>query len=110
MHRLIKWDLIEKEAERSHMNTTSGCVESKILVIVHERGSIVMEKLLPCLPESTWNQVFTSVDALSRRGAICLRRRGFDYELWAPSLSTAGLVEHTITPSAERCGIFPYAA
>jgi hypothetical protein len=92
------------------MNTTSGCIEAKILAIVHERGSIVMEKLLPCLPESTWNQVFTSVDALSRQGAICLRRRGFDYELWAPASSAAGPVESTITPSTARYDLFPHAA
>ena len=92
------------------MNAVAGHTEGKILAIVQERGSIVLEKLLPYLPESTWNQVFTSVDALSRRGAICLRRRGFDYELWAPSSPAADLVEHTITPSTERCGIFPHAA
>jgi hypothetical protein len=92
------------------MNAVAGHTEAKILAIVHERGSIVMEKLLSCLPESTWNQVFTSVDELSRRGAISLRRRGFDYELWAPSPSTDGLVEATLTPSTERCGLIPCAA
>lgn len=92
------------------MKTTSDCIEAKILAIVHERGSIVMEKLLPCLPESTWNQVFTSVDALSRQGAICLRRRGFDYEIWAPASSAAGLVESTIIPSTARYDLFPHAA
>jgi hypothetical protein len=92
------------------MNAVAGHTEGKILAIVHEQGSIAMEQLLSCLPESTWNQVFTSVDELSRRGAICLRRRGFDYELWAPSPSTAGPVERTITPSTERCSLFPCAA
>ena len=92
------------------MNIASGCIESKILVIVHERGSIVMEKLLSCLPESTWNQVFTSVDELSRQGTICLRRRGFDYELWAPVSSAAGPVESTIIPSTARYDLFPDAA
>ena len=80
------------------MNAVAVQTERKILAIVHTRGSIVLEKLLPCLPESTWNQVFTSVGALSRRGAICLRRRGFDYELWVPASSAAGQVERTITP------------
>lgn len=92
------------------MNAVAEHTEAKILAIVHKRESILLEAILSCLPESTWNQVFTSVDALSRRGAICLRRRGFDYELWAPSSSAAGLVEHTITPSTERCGILPHAA
>jgi hypothetical protein len=64
------------------MSIVAGQTESKILAIVHERGSMLLDELLSCLPEATWNQVFTSVDELSRRGAICLRRRGFDYELW----------------------------
>lgn len=92
------------------MNTVAGHREAKILAIVRERGPILLEKLLPCLPESTWNQVFTSVDELSRQGAISLRRRGFDYEVWVPSPSATGLVEATITPSTERSGLIPCAA
>jgi hypothetical protein len=92
------------------MNTAAEHTEAKILAIVRERGSIVMEKLLPCLPESTWNQVFTSVDALSRQGAICLRRRGVDYELWVPASSAAGLVESTTIPSTARYDLFPHVA
>lgn len=92
------------------MNAVAGYTEEKILAIVHERGSILLEKLLPCLPESTWNQVFTSVDALSRQGAICLRRRGFDYHLSAPSPSEAGRFERTATLSTARNDLFPDAA
>ena len=92
------------------MNAAAGYTEAKILAIVHERGSIVMEKLLSCLPESTWNQVFTSVDELSRQGTICLRRRGFDYQLSTPSPSEAGLFERTATPSTARYDLFPDAA
>ena len=92
------------------MNTVAGQTESKILAIVHEGGSILLEDLPSCLPESTWNQVFTTVDELSRRGAICLRRRGFDYELWAPAPSTAGPFTRTIIPSGARCEHFPNAA
>ena len=92
------------------MNTVAGRTEAKILAIVHERGSILLEAILSCLPESTWNQVFTSVDELSRRGAICLRRRGFDYELWSSSPPAAGPVESTSTSSTARCRLFPDAA
>lgn len=70
------------------MTLVAGPTESKILAIVHERGSILMEELLSCLPESTWNQVFMSVDELSRQGAIYLRRRRFDYEVWASASSS----------------------
>jgi hypothetical protein len=55
----------------------------KLLAIVHERRQIRLEELLSHLPEFSWNQVFSVVDELSRRELICLRRRGFDYELRA---------------------------
>ncbi len=67
------------------MTTTAAHTEARIVAIVHERGHILLEQLLSCLPGSTWNQVFLGVDALSRQGAISVRRRGFDYEVWTPS-------------------------
>lgn len=92
------------------MNAVAGQTDEKILAIVRERGSMLLDELLSCLPEATWSQVFTSVDELSRQGAICLRRRGFDYELWAPASSAVGLVESTIIPSTARYDLFPHAA
>lgn len=59
---------------------------AKLLAIVQERRQMRLEDLLASLPEFTWNQVFSLVDELSRRELICLRRRGFDYELQAGSL------------------------
>ena len=61
---------------------------AKLLAIVQERRQIQLEELLSYLPEFTWNQVFSVVDELSRRKLICLRRRGFEYELRVASLST----------------------
>ncbi len=70
------------------MNSVTGQAEAKILAVVRERRYILLEQLLASLPELTWNQVFAIVDELSRRGLICLRRRGFEYELraFAPSV------------------------
>lgn len=59
--------------------------ESKILAIVYERRCIALEEISACLPDSTWNQVFASVDKLSRQGTVSLRRQGHDYELYARS-------------------------
>jgi hypothetical protein len=84
------------------MNAVAGQTEATILAIVHERKSILFEELLACLPESTWNQVFIGVDTLSRQGAVCLRRRGIEYELRAPALPTTSLAAGTITPSLAR--------
>ena len=59
-----------------------------LLALVRQRRSVRLEELLTYLPDLTWNQVFCLVDELSRRRLICLRRRGFDYELRAASLPT----------------------
>jgi hypothetical protein len=74
--------------------------EARILTLVQERGAISLEELLACLSESTWSQVFTSVDALSRQGMICLQRRNFEYELRpaSPLPSTTLLPESISTP------------
>lgn len=61
---------------------------AKLLAIVQERRQIQLEELLSYLPEFTWNQVFSLVDELSRRKLICLRRRGFGYELRVASSPT----------------------
>ena len=52
----------------------------KLLAIVHERQRILLEELLTCCPELTWNLVFSLVDDLSRHALIGLYRRGADYE------------------------------
>lgn len=88
------------------MSIATERTEARILTIVHARGAISLEELLLCLPEWTWSQVFTSVDALSRQGAICLRRRNFEYELRPASPRPAGFLE-----SSEKAGphstVFP---
>ena len=92
------------------MNAVAGQTDEKILAIVRERGSMLLDELLSCLPEATWSQIFTSVDELSRQGAICLRRRGFDYQLSVPSPFEAGPFKRTATPSTARNDLFPDAA
>ena len=72
------------------MNMTR--IEAKILAVVQEQQRIVLEQLVASHPELMWNQVFSIVDGLSRRGAINLRRRGFEYELRACVSSIRGPV------------------
>lgn len=79
------------------MTTIAVHTETSILNIVSERGHILLEQLPSCLPDLTWNQVFLGVDALSRQGAIGLRRRGFDYELWTPVPPPNSLFESSAT-------------
>ena len=45
-------------------------------------GSCSLEELNERLPSYSWNQVFSEVDRLSRKGAITLQRsRSFDYSI-----------------------------
>ena len=65
------------------MATSSLRFESAALIcdLLSVRRSLTLEQLVALLPELTWNQVFTTVDDLSRRGEIILFRRGFTYEV-----------------------------
>lgn len=55
--------------------------EFRILELVHMRKSLTLEQVVTLLPELSWNQVFKTIDELSRRGKIILLRRGVDYEI-----------------------------
>ena len=69
--------------------------EFLILELLRVRKSLTLEQVVTLLPELSWNQVFRTIDELSRRGEIILLRRGFQYEVeWAsarkPVLSCVG--------------------
>ena len=55
--------------------------EFRILELVQMRKSLTLEQVVTLLPELSWNQVFKTIDELSRHGKIILLRRGFDYEI-----------------------------
>ncbi|HNA27810.1 MAG TPA: hypothetical protein PLI01_13475 [Nitrospira sp.] len=55
--------------------------EFRILELVQMRKSLTLEQVVTLLPELSWNQVFKTIDELSRRGKIILLRRGVDYEI-----------------------------
>ena len=55
--------------------------EGLILDLVCLRKSLTLEQVVTLLPELSWNQVFKTVDELSRRGEIILLRRGFEYKI-----------------------------
>lgn len=58
--------------------------ECMILDLLQAKKSLTLEQVITLLPELSWNQVFRTVDELSRRGEIILLRRGFQYEVeWA---------------------------
>lgn len=58
--------------------------DSLILAVLRSTSTpLTFEQIIARLPELTWNQVFLSVDALSRHGDIILTRRGFEYQATA---------------------------
>lgn len=61
--------------------SVSSISEYLILDLVGMRQSLTLEQVVTLLPELSWNQVFKTVDELSRRGEIVLLRRGFNYEV-----------------------------
>ena len=64
--------------------SVSSISEYLVLDLVGMRQSLTLEQVVTLLPELSWNQVFKTVDELSRRGEIVLLRRGFDYEVEPP--------------------------
>jgi hypothetical protein len=71
------------------IHLSSECMltsEFMILDLLRAKKSLALEQVISLLPELSWNQIFTAVDELSRRGEIILLRRGFQYEVeWAPA-------------------------
>jgi hypothetical protein len=65
------------------MPMTSMTEESEALVMEHLQTAhtVMLDQMVEEMPALSWNQIFQTVDALSRRGVISLRRRGFNYEL-----------------------------
>ena len=83
--------------KRSVTMDTTISINSEYLILglLRARKSLTLEQVVALLPELSWNQVFTAVDVLSRRGKIILLRRGFQYEVeWTsikePALASIG--------------------
>ena len=63
-----------------------GRSEAIVLTEVGSAVAVTMDQLVVRLPQLSWTEVFSAVDALSRRGEIRIRRRGSAYELSLPHL------------------------
>lgn len=65
------------------MVTQSAAVTSELLVLelLYVRRSLTLEQMVALLPELSWNQVFKTIDELSRRREIILLRKGFEYKV-----------------------------
>ncbi|MEW6247745.1 MAG: hypothetical protein AB1555_13695 [Nitrospirota bacterium] len=63
------------------MDLQTATTETLVITIVERERTLRLDQIVARLPELSWSQVFRAVDSLSRRGAIRVTRRGFDYEL-----------------------------
>jgi hypothetical protein len=61
--------------------------EALVLDALQGRDSISLEQITERVPELSWNDLFQAVDALSRRGDLILRRKGFAYYASLPRMS-----------------------
>jgi hypothetical protein len=70
-------------AYKSGFEATMVYKTNESLVLELLAGDVVLTvvELVLRLPSLSWNSVFDAVDGLSRRGAIVLRRKGFQYEI-----------------------------
>lgn len=63
------------------MDVQTATSETLVMTILERERTLRLDQVVARLPQLSWNQVFRAVDSLSRRGAILLKRRGFEYEL-----------------------------
>jgi len=82
------------EAEMADSDTTT---ESLVLQLLSAAGVLTIDELVQRLPSLNWSSVFRAVDALSRRGDVLLRKKGFQYEV--SSLSAPMETEPKCAPS-----------
>ena len=58
--------------------------DSLILKVLRSTAQpLTCEEINARIPELSWNQIFLSIDAMSRRGQVILNRRGFEYQATA---------------------------
>ena len=55
--------------------------DNLILDVLRSNASpLTCEEINARIPELSWNQVFLSIDAMSRSGEVILHRRGSEYQ------------------------------
>lgn len=55
--------------------------ERLVLGALSEGSFLTMDELVSRVPELSWSELFLIIDRLSRRQAIILKRRGFEYDV-----------------------------
>lgn len=71
------------------MNHLNDNVGDAIVKVLQQTGPCCLDDLVMQLPNHDWNEVFATVDRMSRDSRLVLRRiRGSGYQLSLPAWST----------------------
>ena len=71
---------IEKEAQGGTMEILRRADNLILDVLRSNANALTCEEITARIPELTWNQVFLSIDAMSRSGEVILHRCGSEYQ------------------------------
>jgi hypothetical protein len=74
---------------------SAGCCETMVLSELVSVTTMTIDQLMVRLPQFTWPELFCALDAMSRRGDILMRRRGFEYELSVPGQYDRALADRS---------------
>jgi hypothetical protein len=70
------------------MNSLNDTVGNAIVKALQRSGPCCLDTLVMQLPNHDWNEIFATVDRMSRDGRLALRRiRGSEYQLSLPGRS-----------------------
>jgi hypothetical protein len=72
-------DVSPVRCERHH----TDAITATILDHLDEQAVISLDSLICLMPQYTWNQIFHTIDELSRCHKIVLRRHRFEYMLFS---------------------------
>ncbi|HJT22389.1 MAG TPA: hypothetical protein VJ746_18095 [Nitrospira sp.] len=66
-----------------HAGMSADILDEEIVRYLDEEDVVSLDALVSLLPQYSWNQIFSAVDRLARRGTIVLRRHRFSYTLFS---------------------------
>lgn len=66
-----------------HAGTSTDILDEDIVRHLDEEEVVSLDALVVLMPQYSWNQIFSAVDRLARRGTIVLRRHRFSYTLFS---------------------------
>ena len=78
-------------------------IESLVLDLLTVQGPLTIDELVQRLPSLNWSSIFRAVDALSRRGDVFLRQKGFQYEISSLSAPMATQTQCATSVPRAKC-------